>query len=86
LDRIINILTLHMRPCCFERVGSGQEKSIQSLISTERACVWTLGGMLDDTQFAQLLRETEQVLKPLVGTDGVITFAMPVLFVTANRI
>jgi ubiquinone/menaquinone biosynthesis C-methylase UbiE len=68
-----------------QHMGSVRFASIQSLISTERACVWTLGGMLDDTQFARLLKEAEKVLKPYAGKDGVITFAMPALIVTANR-
>jgi SAM-dependent methyltransferase len=59
--------------------------SLRSLISTERACVWTLGGMLDDTQFAELLKEAEQALKPFVGTDGAIAFEMPALILTAAR-
>ena len=59
--------------------------SIKSLISTERACVWTLGGMLDDDQFAELLKEAEEALKPFVGPDGAITFEMPALVLTARR-
>ena len=59
--------------------------SMRSLISTERACVWTLGGMLDDTQFAELLKEAEQALKPFVRTDGAIAFEMPALILTAAK-
>jgi ubiquinone/menaquinone biosynthesis C-methylase UbiE len=59
--------------------------SMRSLISTERACVWTLGGMLDDTQFAELLKEAEPALKPFVGTDGAIAFEMPALILTATK-
>jgi ubiquinone/menaquinone biosynthesis C-methylase UbiE len=65
--------------------GSVRFASIGSLISTERACVWTLGGMLDDAQFAELLKEAEQALQPLVGTDGAIVFEMPALIITARR-
>jgi ubiquinone/menaquinone biosynthesis C-methylase UbiE len=67
------------------RVGSVRFRSIKSLISTERACVWTLGGLLDDTQFIELLKEAEQALKPFVGTDGAILFEMPALMVTAVK-
>ncbi len=38
--------------------------SIAALVSTERACVWTLGGLLDDSQFHQLLQEARTALKP----------------------
>lgn len=64
--------------------GSVRFASIRSLISTERACVWTLGGMLDETQFAELLLEAEQALKPFVRTDGAIAFEMPALILTAR--
>lgn len=65
--------------------GTVRFASIKSLISTERACVWTLGGVLDDTQFTELLKEAEQALKPFVGTDGAVAFEMPALIVTARR-
>jgi ubiquinone/menaquinone biosynthesis C-methylase UbiE len=63
--------------------GSVRFASIGSLVSTERACVWTLGGMLDEAQFAQLLTAAEQALKPFVGADGAIVFEMPALILTA---
>jgi len=59
--------------------------SIQSLVSTERACVWTLGGVLDDAQFTQLLKESEQALRPFVASDGTLAFVMPALIVTAAK-
>jgi ubiquinone/menaquinone biosynthesis C-methylase UbiE len=59
--------------------------SIRSLVSTERACVWTLGGLLDDAQFEQLSKETERALQGFVETDGTLTFAMPALIITARR-
>ncbi len=65
--------------------GSVRFASIASLVSTERACVWTLGGMLDDGQFATLLREAEQALKPFADKDGTSVFDMPALIVTADK-
>jgi ubiquinone/menaquinone biosynthesis C-methylase UbiE len=59
--------------------------SVQSLVSTERACVWTLGGLLDDAQFEQLVKESERVLQPFVAPDGSLAFAMPVLIVTVAK-
>lgn len=53
--------------------------SVEALVSTERACVWTLGGILDDAQFAELLREAQPALKQFVGADGAIVFDMPAL-------
>ena len=58
--------------------------SIAALVSTERACAWTLGGLLDDRQFEHLLREAEQALQPFAGPDGAIEFGMPALIVTAG--
>jgi SAM-dependent methyltransferase len=65
--------------------GSVRFASIKSLIATERACVWTLGGMLTDGQFAELLKESEQALKPFAGTDGNIVFDLPELIVTSSK-
>ena len=65
--------------------GSVRFASIKALISTERACVWTLGGMLDAAQFTELLEEAERALQPFVTTEGAITFAMPALIVTARK-
>lgn len=65
--------------------GSVRFASIKALISTERACVWTLGGMLDDAQFTELLKEAERALQPFVAGDGAITFEMPTLIMTARK-
>jgi SAM-dependent methyltransferase len=59
--------------------------SIQSLVSTERACVWTLGGLLDDAQFEQLSKESEHALKEFVEPGGTLAFAMPALILTAAK-
>lgn len=59
--------------------------SIADLVATERACVWTLGGLLDDTQFEQLLAEAEEVLRPFRSDDGTVTFPMPALMITTTR-
>jgi ubiquinone/menaquinone biosynthesis C-methylase UbiE len=59
--------------------------SIRSLVSTERACVWTLGGLLDDEQFAILTAESERALQAYVGNDGTLTFSMPALIITTAK-
>jgi len=59
--------------------------SIDAMVSTERACVWTLGGVLDDNQFARLMTEAEIELGPFVTADGSIHFDMPALIVTAQK-
>jgi hypothetical protein len=68
-----------------QRNGTVRFSSIKALVSTERACVWTLGGALDDTQFARLQQEAEDALKPFIGTNGEIAFDMPALIVTAVK-
>jgi SAM-dependent methyltransferase len=65
--------------------GSVRFASIASLVSTERACVWTLGGMLDDAQFERLLAESEAALAPFTTASGAIAFEMPALLITAER-
>ena len=59
--------------------------SITSLVSTERACVWTLGGLLNSAQFDRLLDEAEETLQPFVTDDGKVTFNMPALIITATK-
>jgi hypothetical protein len=59
--------------------------SIASLVSTERACAWTLGGVLDDHQFEQLSREADQAFQPFASPNSDIAFAMPALIVTARN-
>ena len=65
--------------------GTVRFKSIQQLVATERACVWTLGGLLDDGQFDRLLEEAEESLQPFVTGDGTVAFEMPALVITADK-
>jgi len=60
--------------------------SIDTLVSTERACVWTLGGALSDSQFQQLRRQAQRALAPFVGADGMVEFEMPALIIIAARV
>lgn len=65
--------------------GSVRFASIEALVSTERACIWTLGGLLDEAQFAELRRAAPGVLQPFVAADGSVSFATPALVLTASR-
>lgn len=65
--------------------GTVRFASIDALVSTERACVWTLGGLLDDQQFERLLVEARRALEPFVDADGRIAFAMPALLINAGK-
>jgi SAM-dependent methyltransferase len=67
------------------RKGRVRFKSIDALVSTERACVWTLGGVLTDEQFEQLLQESETALRPFVIDGGTIEFDMPSLIIKARK-
>ncbi|QDZ03121.1 class I SAM-dependent methyltransferase [Nitratireductor mangrovi] len=67
------------------RTGSVRFDSIAELVSTERACVWTLGGVLDEGQFELLRRESERALRPFTDADGRIAFAMPSLIIAATK-
>ncbi len=65
--------------------GEVRFRSIAALVSAERACVWTLGGLLDDDQFTRLRAEAEIALKPYLTSDGAILFDMPALILTAQK-
>jgi len=67
------------------RTGSVRFRSIADLVSTERACVWTLGGILDGDQFDLLLKESQEALRPFAAADGAVRFDMPALIVTARK-
>jgi len=65
--------------------GTVRFASIDALVSTERACVWTLGGLLDDAQFERLLSESRTALQPWQQRDGTAAFEMPALIITAGK-
>jgi SAM-dependent methyltransferase len=65
--------------------GTVRFASIEDLVATERACAWTLGGLLDSQQFAQLLRGAQRALQPFAGEGGGVAFEMPALIVTATK-
>ena len=60
-------------------------KSIDALVSTERACVWTLGGVLSDDQFERLRKESRAALAPFVVEGGTIEFDMPSLIIRTQK-
>lgn len=66
------------------RNGKVRFDSIAALVSAERACAWTLGGMLTDEQFERLQRASQTVLKPFM-TNGRIEFDMPSLIIKAQK-
>ncbi|MCP1337790.1 methyltransferase domain-containing protein [Futiania mangrovi] len=66
------------------RSGDVSFPSVASLVSTERACAWTLGGILDEGQFEHLLEAAETELAPFAREDGSIVFEMPALILTAR--
>jgi ubiquinone/menaquinone biosynthesis C-methylase UbiE len=68
-----------------QRRGTVRFSSIAALVSAEHACVWTLGGVLDDDQFARLNKEAERVLKSFVIEGGAIVFDMPALIITTAK-
>ena len=59
--------------------------SIDALVSTERACAWTLGGLLDATQFERLRDAAGESLRPFVA-DREVSFGMPALVISATRV
>lgn len=68
-----------------ERNGTVRFQTIAELVATERACVWTLGGILDEDQFDLLKRESEEALRPFTDNDGFVRFDMPALILMARK-
>jgi len=66
------------------RAGSVRFASIDALVATERACVWTLGGLLDDAQFERLRSAAQDTLAPFVDAGGAAVFSMPALIIAAG--
>lgn len=66
---------------------SGQVRfaSIDAMVCTERACVWTLGGLLDEHQFADLREAAQRSLQRFVQADGTVMFDCPAHIVTATK-
>lgn len=67
-----------------QRSATVRFASIDALVSTERACVWTLGGLLDDAQFGRLRHAAQTTLAPFVQPEGSVAFEMPVLVIVAR--
>jgi SAM-dependent methyltransferase len=65
--------------------GTVRFDSIDAMINTEHACVWTLGGILDAQQFAQLRHAAQDALRDFVGADGRVQFDCPAHIVTARK-
>ena len=65
--------------------GTVRFASIESLISTERACIWTLGGLLNEDQFGRLLKEARRALEAFATASGEVYFDMPALIITASK-
>jgi hypothetical protein len=68
-----------------QRQATVRFASIDTLVSTERACAWTLGGALDDLQFEQLRREAQCTFAQFVDAGGMVAFEMPALVITAAK-
>lgn len=68
-----------------QQLGTVKFDTIGDMISTERACVFTLGGILDDTQFKRLANEAEVAFRDFVTDHGTVEFTMPVLTIQAKK-
>jgi hypothetical protein len=73
-----------LEACVVQRQGIVRFASIEALVPTERACVRTLGGLLNDTQFDLLRRDAHSAFLPFVDAGGMVAFAMLALLITAT--
>ena len=62
--------------------GAAAYPSVDAMIGAERACVWTLGGLLDEEQFRRLKLAAGQALEQFVRPHGSVVFAVPAHVVT----
>ncbi|MCO5100757.1 MAG: methyltransferase domain-containing protein [Burkholderiaceae bacterium] len=67
-----------------QRDGTVCFASIDAMVSTERACVWTLGGLLDEAKFALLRDEARREFRRFAGAHGKVAFSMPALLIAAR--
>jgi SAM-dependent methyltransferase len=68
-----------------QRSAAVRFASVNALVSAERACIWTLGGLLEPEQFTRLLHAARRVLAPFVQGDGSVAFEMPALLIVARK-
>jgi ubiquinone/menaquinone biosynthesis C-methylase UbiE len=68
-----------------QRSGTVRFPSIEALVAAEEACVWTLGGLLDERQCARLLEAARDALRPFVDVSGEIAFELPALVCLTRR-
>ena len=61
------------------RDGIVRFDTIADLVAAERACAWTLGGLLDEDQFSRLLEAAQESLLPFTDDNGRVSFTMPAL-------
>jgi SAM-dependent methyltransferase len=64
--------------------GAARFPSVQSWIRTDIKD-WTLGNMIDESQYERLLHEADRVLQPFVAADGTVAFSVPAHIVTAAK-
>jgi SAM-dependent methyltransferase len=62
--------------------GSATYPSVDAMIGAESACVWTLGGLLDEEQFSRLRLAAAAALEQFVRPDGSVVFDVPAHVVT----
>lgn len=65
--------------------GYVQFASVEALVAAERACAWTLGGLLDEEQFERLLEAVRESFEPFTTPDGSVKMVMPALISTAVK-
>jgi ubiquinone/menaquinone biosynthesis C-methylase UbiE len=64
--------------------GTARFPSIEAWVRTD-VKGWTLADLIDDDQYALLLREAETALRPYAKADGIVLFDAPALIATAGK-
>jgi hypothetical protein len=66
------------------RAGVARFPSVRAWMRTD-VKGWTLADVLDGAQFARLLGEAQEVLRPFVSPDGTVSFPAPAHIVCAEK-
>lgn len=66
--------------------GTVRFDTVGDMIATEHACVFTLGGILNETQFGRLGSEAGMAFQDFVTDSGTVEFTMPILTIQARKV
>jgi SAM-dependent methyltransferase len=67
------------------REGAAVFASAAEFMEAELACPWSLGGLLEEDQFARLVADAEETLAPFRQPGGQVGVTIPCLIISAGK-